>query len=234
VSEVFYSIAGDLREKGGKDMDAKWGRLKDSPYNSDSDKEGLLADLKGGFKTVNGKKKEQKAIIEFLCDKSRTGLEHLPDPEKSYNGENQKREDEDEGEDSTPSLTFQSYKDVEGVDVLRLKWRTLHACEDAKEEQDKEKGEHWGFFTWFIIVYALAPIQSRAPLLTGYTSAFLSTATYLIFGSWLNYNRYGARGWDLLPHGDTIRDVPYLLKDWIRRVLNTVQGGGSRGGYAAV
>jgi hypothetical protein len=65
-------------------------------------------------------------------------------------------------------------------------------------------------------------------------SAFLGIAAYLIFGSWLNYNRYGARGWDLLPHGDTIRDIPYLLRDWIRRVVNTVQGGGSRGGYSAV
>lgn len=60
------------------------------------------------------------------------------------------------------------------------------------------------------------------------------TAAYLIFGSWLNYTRYGARGWDLLPHGDTIRDVPYLMKDWTRSVLNTVQGSGSRGGYSAV
>ncbi|OBT42873.1 hypothetical protein VE00_07544 [Pseudogymnoascus sp. WSF 3629] len=66
------------------------------------------------------------------------------------------------------------------------------------------------------------------------TNAFLSIATYLIFGSWLNYNRYGARGWDLLPHGDTIRDVPYLVKDWSRRVFNTVQDSGSRGGYSAV
>lgn len=65
-------------------------------------------------------------------------------------------------------------------------------------------------------------------------SVFLGTAAYLIFGSWLNYNRYGARGWDLVPHGDTIRDIPYLLKDWTRRVLNTVQGSGSRGGYSAV
>ena len=62
----------------------------------------------------------------------------------------------------------------------------------------------------------------------------MATAAYLIFGSWLNYNRYGARGWDLLPHGDTIRDVPYLMKDWTRRVVNTIQGGGSRGGYSAV
>lgn len=65
-------------------------------------------------------------------------------------------------------------------------------------------------------------------------SVFLSTAAYLIFGSWLNYNRYGARGWDLLPHGDTLRDLPYLLKDWMRRFLNTMQGSGSRGGYSAV
>lgn len=71
-------------------------------------------------------------------------------------------------------------------------------------------------------------------ILLTYDSVFLATASYLIFGSWLNYNRYGARGWDLLPHGDTIRDIPYLLKDWSRRVLNTVQGTGSRGGYSAV
>lgn len=65
-------------------------------------------------------------------------------------------------------------------------------------------------------------------------SLFLATAAYLIFGSWLNYNRYGARGWDLLPHGDTIRDIPYILKDCARRVKDTVQGPGSRGGYSAV
>jgi len=66
------------------------------------------------------------------------------------------------------------------------------------------------------------------------TSLFLVTAAYLIFGSWLNYNRYGARGWDLLPHGDTIRDIPYMLKDFGRKVVNTVQSPSSRGGYSAV
>ena len=65
-------------------------------------------------------------------------------------------------------------------------------------------------------------------------SAFLGTAAYLIFGSWLNYNRYGARGWDLLPHGDTIRDIPYLVKDLSRKVVDTVSGSGPRGGYSAV
>ena len=65
-------------------------------------------------------------------------------------------------------------------------------------------------------------------------SVFLGVATYLIFGSWLNYNRYGARGWDLVPHGDTIRDIPYILKDMGRNVVNTVSGPGPRGGYSAV
>lgn len=71
-------------------------------------------------------------------------------------------------------------------------------------------------------------------VLTDFDSAFLGTAAYLIFGSWLNYNRYGARGWDLLPHGDTIRDIPYLFKDWSRKVVDTVTGSQSRGGYSAV
>lgn len=65
-------------------------------------------------------------------------------------------------------------------------------------------------------------------------STFLGIAAYLIFGSWLNYNRYGARGWDLLPHGDAIRDIPYLFKDFSKKVADTVSGGGSRGGYSAV
>jgi autophagy-related protein 27 len=85
----------------------------------------------------------------------------------------------------------------------------------------------------------LGPLCAAGTLDTGQkansrTRVFLAIAAYLIFGSWLNYNRYGARGWDLLPHADTIRDIPYLLKDWTRRVLNTVQSSGSRGGYSAV
>ena len=69
---------------------------------------------------------------------------------------------------------------------------------------------------------------------TDLNSLFLAIAAYLIFGSWLNYNRYGARGWDLLPHGDTIRDIPYIVKDIGRKVVDVVQTPGSRGGYSAV
>lgn len=62
----------------------------------------------------------------------------------------------------------------------------------------------------------------------------MSTAAYLIMGSWVNYNRYGSRGWEALPHSDTIRDLPYLMKDWGRSVFSTVQDTGTRGGYSAV
>ena len=63
----------------------------------------------------------------------------------------------------------------------------------------------------------------------------MGIAAYLIFGSWLNYNRYSARGWDIVPHSDFIQDLPYLAKDWGRKIVSTVRGGGgSRGGYSAV
>ncbi|KAK5242509.1 type II membrane protein, partial [Cryomyces antarcticus] len=135
--------------------------------------------------------------------------------------EGEKQKDPDEGK----SLRFVSYKPEgdHGVGTLRLEWHTKYACESQKDVDDSppsgktpSSSSHWGFFTWFLII------------------AFLAIAAYLIFASWLNYNRYGARGWDLLPHGDALRDVPYLLRDWARRVATTVQGGRSRGGYAAV
>ncbi|RFU31928.1 hypothetical protein B7463_g4427, partial [Scytalidium lignicola] len=217
-------VAGELKGNGGTDMNAKWTLLSTSPTSSDAGKEGLRVVLNGGFDKDS--KRPQRASIEFICDRARTGLENLWMGEDKYSDdstEKRRRDDESGGDEEkgdddpdSPSLQFTTYDVGKGdVDTLHLKWRTKSACENAKDEQDASDA-HWGFFTWFIIV------------------AFLSTAAYLIFGSWLNYNRYGARGWDLLPHSDTIRDIPYLLKDWLRKVVTTLQGGGSRGGYAAV
>lgn len=88
----------------------------------------------------------------------------------------------------------------------------------------------------YVVDYNVSPLSVLyyVDMLTDVVSLFLCIAAYLIFGSWLNYNRYGARGWDLLPHGDTLRDIPYIFKDWVRSVINTLQGSGSRGGYSAV
>ncbi|KAK3490202.1 autophagy-related protein 27 [Neurospora hispaniola] len=234
----------------------------------------------GGVKlTFSGYKhqgRQQKVVINLVCNKTLTGTEGEVESSEDIQYEKPKlllatRDDdkkkEEEGDDGYPetqilkngtatALVWNGYKRVgDDVDQLELTWNTKFACLDAsggggdkdkpKDGDDKDKpkdgdedkpkdgdkdggggnkggnGEEdinksWGFFTWLVVLL------------------FLGIAAYLIFGSWLNYNRYGARGWDLLPHGDTIRDIPYLLKDWTRRVLNTVQSSGSRGGYSAV
>ncbi|KUL81398.1 hypothetical protein ZTR_10985, partial [Talaromyces verruculosus] len=228
-------IAGYENALGGGSKDVEINLLK----SIDPDTEGVRVKISGGTipEPELKKKYPASAIIDFQCDPNRTGLEGLKnddDLDQATDSKLRRREDSDEGKDGdkegedkpapkTSSLTFQSFSlvdDKEGF-VLRLDWKTKYACEDYKRENPGSGGGngggHWGFFTWLIIIL------------------FLCIAAYLIFGSWLNYNRYGARGWDLLPHADTIRDVPYLFNDWMRRVINTLQGsGGSRGGYAAV
>ncbi|KPM45652.1 hypothetical protein AK830_g873 [Neonectria ditissima] len=248
-------IAGALENYGGTRFDYSLTRLKTSDSTSDSQKEGLRLVLKGGkHHPIGGSAKDdrpQKAIIEFICDRNKTGTEgewtsedkytklRVRDEEKNEDGD--KKEDGDKGSDDgkeedgdkdkdgedlseehqlkyeNSSLIWDGFPSEKDADVLRLTWYTKYACEKREEgDDDGDDSTHWGFFTWFVIV------------------AFLGIAAYLVFSSWLNYNRYGARGWDLLPHSDSIRDVPYLMKDWVRRVLNTVQGTGNRGGYSAV
>ena len=168
-----FPIAGQLKGKGGDDMNAKWERLKSSKSHSDAGKEGIRLELHGGFANgEDGKKRPQMAIVEFICDKSRVGDENLWDPEDKYDDGNDKREgdgEKDTADDTTsPSLEFFSY-DTSGsdADVLRLTWRTKYACEDAKSEKDAEKAKHWGFFTWFILMYDSVPIMllCRQPML---------------------------------------------------------------------
>jgi hypothetical protein len=140
-------------------MNAKWELLSKSKAHADVGKEGLRLELNGGWTIDDGITRKQKAIVEFLCDKDRKGDENLYDPEDKYSDGKDKREEkeddgkkdgnvEDDGPDSA-SLQFVSYD----ADVLRLKWRTKFACEKSKEELDAEKNQHWGFFTWFILMY---------------------------------------------------------------------------------
>ncbi|KAI0407956.1 autophagy-related protein 27 [Xylaria palmicola] len=243
-------LAGELGIRGGGPLDPEVSRL--NKVDPDSGKEGLQVILKGGFEYIDTHVKRKKhTVIDFTCNKDLDGTEGEYDPEDKYERNDDPHETraedvgkEDEGNDKDenappkevqlgiekkPSLVFDSYSPSDSdatVDVLHLTWSSKYVCSSkADDGSDGSGGEddgvkkpssHWGAFTWIVIL------------------VFLGTAAYLIFGSWLNYNRYGARGWDLLPHGDTIRDIPYLMKDWARRVLNTVQGSGSRGGYSAV
>ncbi|ORY13418.1 autophagy-related protein 27 [Clohesyomyces aquaticus] len=234
-------IAGTYAMGAGRSIDAQFSLLRNSKSHSDASREGVRAELHGGRFPFDETKKnglDQMAIIEFVCDKERTGLgkgekddkekEDDKDDDKDGDKDGDKEEKDvpsrlgrradDQCEDSDADLRFCGYREEDikkdqTAAVLRLEWRTKYACEDA---EDDSVSSHWGFFTWFIIIL------------------FMATAAYLIFGSWLNYNRYGARGWDLLPHGDTIRDLPYIFKDWARRVAGAVSGPGSRGGYSAV
>ncbi|KAI1269737.1 autophagy-related protein 27 [Xylariaceae sp. FL1019] len=253
-------LAGDFK-LGGGDLEPEISKL--SKVDPDSGKEGLRIIMKGGYDVGDNKvKRKQQVVIDFVCDEERDGTEGEWESEEKYErrtltareDEDKKGDGEKEGEDggdkegdeeegsppepsqlgieNDPSLVFNRYgasDNDNSVDVLKLTWSSKYVCKSKKDDGSKDEdggkddGEdkrpsssHWGFFTWLVVLI------------------FLGTAAYLIFGSWLNYNRYGARGWDLLPHGDTIRDIPYLLKDWTRRVLNTVQGSGSRGGYSAV
>lgn len=114
---------------------------------------------------------DQQAIIEFVCDQDRTGLEEGEED----NGEKEDGDGKDEGDkdgnekndklqqrdgnkcqgDDKKSLRFCGYekeevgKDKKQVKVLRLEWRTKYACENAS---DDTPSSHWGFFTWFIIM----------------------------------------------------------------------------------
>ncbi|CAG8922817.1 unnamed protein product [Penicillium salamii] len=201
--------------QGSKDPEVK--RLK----AIDPETEGLRVKLAGGEykgEANDQKAKKAAAVIEFQCDRERSGLEGLHTLSEPEPKERRRREEEQTPKTNTSSLQFKSFGPTDDdTYVLRLDWRTKYACDNYEEENGSpSSSKSWGFFTWLIVI------------------AFLCIAAYLIFGSWLNYNRYGARGWDLLPHGDTIRDVPYIFQDWLRRVVNTLQGAGSRGGYSAV
>ncbi|EPS25494.1 hypothetical protein PDE_00427 [Penicillium oxalicum 114-2] len=213
-----------LENPDGGSLDPNYTRLA----TIDSKLEGIRMKLAGGEYPGDddeGKKKAAGAVIDFQCDPDRSGLEGLTtaedgsDAEGGADGKNRRRDGKEQSRER--SLQFTSFalekgdKDDNEEYILRLQWRTRYAC-DEYQRGKQNNSNSWGFFTWFIII------------------VFLCVAAYLIFGSWLNYNRYGARGWDLLPHGDTIREIPYLLKDWVRSVINTLQGAGSRGGYSAV
>lgn len=158
-------IAGSYKVGGnGRLLEEKYERLKDSKSNADSNKEGVRIELHGGRFPADNKKEgvNQRAIIEFICDPERTGLEGEEKDDSEHQDDNAdgskrlSRRDSEGGkcEDSDKSLRFCGYereyptKD-KLVQTLRLEWRTKHACE---KDAPADSGSHWGFFTWFIIM----------------------------------------------------------------------------------
>jgi len=220
--EHWIAIAGHYDMSSGNTLEVKPTRLKNT-----GSREGLVLEMTGGkdpFQKQKGvTQKKQKAIVELVCDKEKTGWEPLPEPNlRKRDDEEDDAPEDDAPENDAPeenvgsSLIFHSYEEEfirdEIWGVLRVQWQTKYACEDYASTAPSPRSSGWGFFTWMIIIL------------------FLGIAGYVIMGSWVNYNQYGARGFDLVPHADTIRDIPYIMKDMFRRV----QTSGSRGGYSAV
>lgn len=165
ATQQIVPFAGELENYGGGPLNAKLERLSNSKSHSDEDKEGLRVELGGGFIGRGKDKRPQKAIVEFICDVNRTGLENLwvpPEPKhKEKEKETLNRSAESGGNEiigapgNDSSLAFVRLdKDKGDADILRLTWRTKHACENGSKDEGKndKKSSHWGFFTWFIIV----------------------------------------------------------------------------------
>jgi hypothetical protein len=96
--EAVIPIAGNLVEHGGKTFDFTATRLKSSDSVSDSKKEGVRIAMSGGV--YEGR--EQKAVVEMICDKDRTGTEGEWESEDRYDpdGEKEKeKREEDKKED---------------------------------------------------------------------------------------------------------------------------------------
>lgn len=200
----------------GAHSDPKYTRLKSGEGNDESQKEGVRVVVGGG----RIGKTDQKAVIEFRCKKDSERLRRADDendgePKDDKDGSDHPEWKEGEKADDGAGglIEFQSY----GNDTLRLNWYTPHGCEGSTSSgRSSESSGGWGFFSWFFFI------------------VFMLLISYLLFSAWINYTRNGARGWDLLPHSDTIRDVPYIVGDWGRKIVGTMSGGGSRGGYSAV
>ncbi|GAA5925272.1 hypothetical protein JCM1841_001916 [Sporobolomyces salmonicolor] len=142
---------------------------------------------------------DQRARIEMRCDQSAT--ETVP--------------------------TVKDYDSKSGV--LELKWVTSAACptsaggndppppskpdedEPPTDDEREPPSSGMGFLGWF------------------FTLLFLGLIAYFAFGSYNNYTTYGATGWDMIPHRDVWRDLPYVVMDLFKG-----RGGGSRSGYSAL
>lgn len=157
VSDGYIQIAGNYINYNGRTLDSAVKRLKGGEIH----REGVRLKLHGGKHPFEEKKGEnQQAVIDFICDRDRTGLEGQDKEEKDP----AKHQDDDgddgggNGSEVTKSLRFKSYghEGEAASDVLRLEWLTKYACADYTRSDDG--GSSWGFFTWLIVLYVDLPI----------------------------------------------------------------------------
>lgn len=107
--EAVVPIAGNLAEHGGKAFDFTATRLKSSDSVSDSKKEGVRIVMKGGV--YEGR--EQKAVVEMVCDKEKTGTEGEWESEDRYDPEGEKEKEKERRDDGQKG---EEKKEEEGGD----------------------------------------------------------------------------------------------------------------------
>ena len=157
----------------------------------DAKKEGLRLTLQGS----TYQQRAQRTVVEFRCNPDLAGTEgewESPDeyvPGKEDGGKKNSRREEkggddkgkgDEGDESTPeqqrkkdgaALVWGGYKrekDDKGgdMDTLYLTWNTKYACDAAVDQPvPEQESNHWGFFTWIVILYVppIFPSHSTQP-----------------------------------------------------------------------
>ena len=128
--------------------------MKSSSSSADREREGIRLQI-GGGKDEDGKK--QKAIIEFLCSPNHKYEDPPKDTPEVFAAEDDEEGDGEQGSEEVDDehggrIKILSWNDEDEFKVLRLKWTTQYACEDAKDRGDNESAGHWGFFTWFILM----------------------------------------------------------------------------------
>ncbi|CAE6373278.1 unnamed protein product [Rhizoctonia solani] len=92
-------------------------------------------------------------------------------------------------------------------------WKAVEAC-GAKSNNSNTNDEGGSSMGWFFFILLVI------------------IAAYFGLGAYHKYNQYGASGWDLIPHRDFWRDVPYLIRDLVSHLFSS--GRSSRGGYTSV
>ena len=187
IIDATVPIAGEFIHGEGGSLDPKWTRLKSSASNADRQKEGLRLEIHGGkFGGEN-----QKAIVEFLCPaKSGNDIRNRNDIWTNDDDDDKDEEEDHSGEATDDrhdgTLKLISWAVEGGVKVLRLHWTTKYACEDASSLEQASSSNHWGFFTWFIIMYAtrlLYHLDSVTDLPAVVCSSVSQPISYLAPGS---------------------------------------------------
>lgn len=131
---------------------------------ADPDREGLSVRLWGGQYIDDDKaKKDAGAEIEFQCDPTRSGLEGLETIEDP--AVNTKDAGDYSNGDQLRSLQFKSFGPSDNnTYLLKLDWKTRYACDDyLSGKKGSSSSSHWGFFTWFIVMYVFPLSVSSFP-----------------------------------------------------------------------